>query len=160
MPNAPVVVVTGGANGIGLATVGLFVKQGALVVFGDIEEDRGRAVAAELGDAVLFRRADVRREADIAQLFDTAVHEFGGLDCVVNNASTGGVYGPIADTPTQGFDDTIGLTLRSVFLGIKHAALRMDPVRGGAVVNVASIAGLQAGHGSHAYSAAKSAIIV
>ena len=128
-------------------------------MFGDIREDKGRALQAELGSAVLFRKADIRQEADIEQLMDTALDAFGTLDCVVNNASGGGVFGPIAETPTQGFDDTIRLTLRSVFLGIKHAASRIDPQRGGTIINVASSAGLQADYGGHAYSAAKAAII-
>ena len=156
---SPVVVVTGGAGGIGEATVRLFVRSGARVVFGDLREEKGRLIEAELNGQALFRKADVRRETEIEELFDAALREFGALDCVVNNASTGGVSGPIAEIPTQGFDETIGLTLRSVFLGIKHAASRIDKTRGGTIINVASIAGLQAGYGGHAYSAAKAAII-
>ena len=137
----------------------LFVKNGARIVFGDLREDKGRKLQAELGGAALFRKADVRQETEVERLFDTALSEFGTLDCVVNNASAGGVFGPIAETPTQGFDDTIALTLRSVFLGIKHGASRVDSQRGGTIINIASIAGLQAGYGGHAYSAAKAAII-
>ena len=134
-------------------------QNGARIVFGDLREGKGRKLQAELGGAALFRKADVRQESEIEQLFDTALNEFGTLDCVVDNASAGGVFGPIAETPTQGFDDTIALTLRSVFLGIKHGASRVDSQRGGTIINIASIAGLQAGYGGHAYSAAKAAII-
>jgi NAD(P)-dependent dehydrogenase (short-subunit alcohol dehydrogenase family) len=153
------VVVTGGAKGIGAATVRRFVAAGAAVVFGDIDRPAGDDLARELGERTAFVATDVRKEDDVAALLEAALTRFGRLDCVVNNAGAGGVYGPIGDTPVEGFDDTITLLLRSVFLGTKHAVSRIDRDRGGSIVNIASIAALQAGYAGHAYSAAKAAVV-
>lgn len=153
------VAVTGGAKGIGAATVRRFAAAGAAVVFGDIDRPAGDDLASELGEQVVFIATDVRVEADVAALLEMALTRFGRLDCVVNNAGAGGVYGPIGDTPVDGFDTTISLLLRSVFLGTKHAVSRIDRERGGSIVNIASIAALQAGFAGHAYSAAKAAVV-
>lgn len=160
MPDTtPVVVVTGGAGGIGEAAVRQFAQQGARVVFGDLRHDKGAAIAAELGAHVRYQPADVRHEAEIERLIDTAIREFGTLDVMVNNAAAGGTAAPIEHITAEGWDETLALTLRSAVLGMKHAARRMGPARGGAIVNVASIAGLQTGNGPHTYSAAKAAVI-
>src|SRR5216684_5442180 len=88
-----------------------------------------------------------------------AVARFGRLDCVFNNAGAGGVIGPIESIPAEGFDQTMGVLLRGVFLGMKHAAPIMKRQGGGSIINTASVAGLQAGFGPHIYSAAKAAVI-
>ncbi len=153
------VVITGGAGGIGAATVRRFAAEGASVLFGDVNRGAGERLATELGGKTVFVPTDVREEVDVAALLDTALTRFGRLDCVVNNAGTAGIQGPIADTPTDGFDDTIALLLRSVFLGTKHAASRIDAGRGGTIINIASIAAFQAGFAAHSYSAAKAAVV-
>jgi NAD(P)-dependent dehydrogenase (short-subunit alcohol dehydrogenase family) len=88
-----------------------------------------------------------------------AVSRFGRLDCLFNNAGAGGVSGPIEEIPADGFDHTMGVLLRGVFLGMKHAAPIMKRQGGGSIISTASVAGLQAGYGPHVYSAAKAAVV-
>jgi NAD(P)-dependent dehydrogenase (short-subunit alcohol dehydrogenase family) len=154
-----VAVITGGASGIGEATVRLFVAEGASVAIADIQDDRGRALAAELGARAAYVHADVSREDDVSVAIAETVRRFGRLDCLFNNAGYGGVMGPIETIPVAGFDETLGVLLRGVFLGIKHAAPVMKRQGGGAIISTASVAGLRAGNGPHVYSAAKAAVI-
>jgi NAD(P)-dependent dehydrogenase (short-subunit alcohol dehydrogenase family) len=88
-----------------------------------------------------------------------AVEKFGRLDCLFNNAGIPGLGGPIADTPIEEFDAVIGVLLRGVFLGIKHAAPVMCQQRSGSIISTASVAGIRTGFASHVYSAAKAAVI-
>jgi NAD(P)-dependent dehydrogenase (short-subunit alcohol dehydrogenase family) len=154
-----VALVTGGASGIGEATVRLFVAEGASVTIADIQDERGQRLAAELGDRTAYVRADVSREADVQAAVAAAVQRFGRLDCIFNNAGYGGVGGRIAEVPVAGFDETMGVLVRGVFLGMKHAAPVMKRQGGGSIISTASIAGLRTGLGPHAYSTAKAAVI-
>lgn len=154
-----VAVITGGASGIGKASVKLFVEEGARVVFGDIQDGRGNALAEELGSNAIFVHTNVRNETDIKALVDLAVDKFGSLDIMFNNAGFGGASGPIDEIPTDAFDVTIEVLFRSVFLGIKHAAMVMKKQKFGSIISTASVAGLRTGMGPHLYSACKAAII-
>ena len=154
-----VAVITGGASGIGEASVSRFVAEGCKVVIADLQEARGERLAGVLGASAAFVRTDVTREDDVAGAIALAQSRFGRLDCLFNNAGYGGVNGPIASIPAQGFDDTMAVLLRGVFLGIKHAAPVMKRQGAGSIVSTASVAGLQAGYAGHVYSAAKAAVI-
>jgi NAD(P)-dependent dehydrogenase (short-subunit alcohol dehydrogenase family) len=154
-----VALITGGASGIGEATVRLFLAEGASVVIADLQDARGRRVAGELGARAVYAPTDVSREADVQAAVEVAVRQFGRLDCVFNNAGYGGVGGRIAEIPVAGFDETLGVLLRGVFLGMKHAAPVMKRQGGGSIISTASIAGLRTGLGPHVYSAAKAAVI-
>ena len=154
-----VAVITGGASGIGAGTVRLFVEHGARVVIADIQEERGQALAEELGTAAAFAHADVSDEAQVEATIALALARFGRLDCMFNNAGYAGVTGPIETTDMAAYDATMGVLLRSVVLGMKHAALILKPQGSGSILSTASIAGLQAGYGPNIYSAAKAAII-
>ena len=154
-----IAVITGGASGIGKGSVKLFVEEGAHVVFGDIQDDLGRALADELGSSALYLHANVRKESDIKALIDLAVEKFGRLDIMFNNAGMGGALGPIEEIPTDAFDVTIEILLRSVFLGIKHATPVMKEQKSGNIISSASVAGLRTGMGPHLYSACKAAIV-
>ena len=154
-----VAVITGGVSGIGKATVRLFIEQGARVVIADIEDDRGKSLAEELGANAIYLHADVSQEPDVKAAVDLASEKFGRLDCMFNNAGIGGVLGPIEETPVEGFDMTIGVHLRGVFLGMKHAAPVMKRQGCGSIISTASVAGLRTGFAPHTYSAAKAAII-
>jgi NAD(P)-dependent dehydrogenase (short-subunit alcohol dehydrogenase family) len=154
-----VALVTGGASGIGAATVRRFVREGARVLIVDLQDALGESLAEELGAATLYQHADVSREADVQAAVDRGVDEFGRLDVCFNNAGFGGVAGPIAEIPAAEFDATVGVLLRGVFLGMKHAARVMLPRRAGSIVSTASVAGLQAGYGPHVYSACKAAVV-
>jgi len=154
-----IALVTGGASGIGEATVRLFIDEGASVVPADIQDDRGREVAADVGARATYVHADVSRETDVAAMVDETVRRFGRLDCLFNNAGAGGVHGRIDEIGVDGFDATIGVLLRGVFLGMKHAAPMMKRQGTGSIISTASVAGLRTGLGPHVYSAAKAAVI-
>src|SRR5260370_15456937 len=128
-----VAVITGGASGIGHATVRLFVEEGCRVVIADLQDDKGAGLAEELGTSASYLHVDVSWEADVSGAIAHAVARFGRLDCVFNNAGAGGGTGPIAEIPAEGFDETMGGLLRGVFLGIKHAAPVMKRQSGGAL---------------------------
>jgi NAD(P)-dependent dehydrogenase (short-subunit alcohol dehydrogenase family) len=154
-----VALITGGASGIGEATVRLFVAEGASVVVADIQDERGRRLAGELGGRAAYARTDVSREADVQAAVAETVQRFGRLDCIFNNAGYGGVGGRVEAISIEGFDETIGVLLRGVLLGMKHAAPVMKRQGGGSIISTASVAGLRSGFGPHVYSAAKAAVI-
>ena len=101
-----VAVITGGASGMGQATVYRFLAEGASVVIGDLNEETGRATMAEIearggADRAVFRATDVAEESDIETLVDCATSQFRQLDCVFNNAGIGGAIGPISQTRVE-----------------------------------------------------------
>lgn len=163
--NGQVAVVTGGASGMGQATVLRFLKEGARVVVADFNAQSGAntlALVADEGhaDQVRFIRTDVTQEPDVEAMIAHAISEFGRLDIVFNNAGVGGAVGPIWDIDVDEWDYTFDVLTKGVFLGIKHAARAMKRQgEGGAIVNTASIAGLSGGGGPLAYSAAKAAVV-
>jgi NAD(P)-dependent dehydrogenase (short-subunit alcohol dehydrogenase family) len=159
-----VAMITGGASGMGRATVERFLAEGASVVIADINADNGEAKVGELapahGDRVRFVRTDVAEEADVAAVVAEALDTFGRLDIVFNNAGIGGAFGPITEVEVSEWDYTFAVLCRSVFLGIKHGARAMlGGGHGGSIISTASVAGLSGGSGPHAYSAAKAAVI-
>ncbi|MGA2127548.1 MAG: glucose 1-dehydrogenase [Xanthobacteraceae bacterium] len=154
-----VAVVTGGASGIGRSTVELFVREGAAVVVGDLQDDRGERLVEELGEKAAYRRTDVGEEPDVEALVAHAVSRFGRLDCMFNNAGFAGVSGSITDIPADAFDATMRVLLRGVFLGIKHAARVMREQRSGSIISTASVAGIDTSFGPHVYDTAKAAVI-
>jgi NAD(P)-dependent dehydrogenase (short-subunit alcohol dehydrogenase family) len=154
-----VVVITGGASGIGQGTARRFVEEGASVIVSDLQAEAGQALAAELRSAARFIRTDVTREEEVAAAVDLAVQEFGRLDCMINNAGIVGAIGSIKDTSAAAWDATIAVLLRGVFLGMKHAARVMIPQRSGSIISLSSTAGVMGGLGGHAYTAAKHAVV-
>jgi NAD(P)-dependent dehydrogenase (short-subunit alcohol dehydrogenase family) len=154
-----VAVITGGASGIGAGTVRRFASEGARVVIADLQAAAAKELAEEIGDAARFIESDVADEDDVAATVDLAVAEFGRLDCMFNNAGILGVLGPIASTPATDWDRTVAVLLRSVFLGMKHAARVMVPQASGVILSTASTAGITGGLGPHAYTACKHAVI-
>ena len=154
-----VAVITGGASGIGAGTVRLFAAEGAKVVLADLDDERGRLIAKELGDNVAFLHTDVSREDDVAAAVALAESRFGRLDVMFNNAGFGGVSGPIDELDMTAYDSTMSVLLRGVFCGIKHAAKLMKRQGSGSIISTASVAGVGAIFGPHTYSAAKCAVI-
>jgi NAD(P)-dependent dehydrogenase (short-subunit alcohol dehydrogenase family) len=154
-----VAVITGAASGIGAGTARRFVAEGARVVVADLQADVGKALVDELGAVARFAETDVTREDDIAAAVDLAVGEFGRLDVMFNNAGIVGVIGPIADTPADGWDQTVAILLRGVFLGMKHAARVMVPQRSGSIISTSSTAGILGGLGPHCYTTCKHGVI-
>jgi len=154
-----VAVVTGGASGIGRATVERFVAEGARVVVADIDEGRGEELAAELGDATAFRRVDVREADDVQAAVDLAVAQFGGLDIMFNNAGIGSKFDRLLENDLSDFDTVIGVNLKGVMLGTQRAARHMAEQGGGAIVNTASIAAITGGAGPVVYRVSKAAVV-
>jgi NAD(P)-dependent dehydrogenase (short-subunit alcohol dehydrogenase family) len=154
-----VAVITGAASGIGKAIADLFVKEGAQVVISDIQDEPGQKLADSLGENASFIHADVSFEDDVKGMVDFAVDTYGRLDCIVNNAGMGGVKGEIESLAIEGFDQTITILLRGVFLGMKHAAPIMKKQGGGNIINISSVAGLRGVSQNHPYSAAKAAVL-
>jgi NAD(P)-dependent dehydrogenase (short-subunit alcohol dehydrogenase family) len=150
-----VAVITGATSGIGEATARVFVNEGARVLIAGRSEERGRALAAELGKAAIFHRADVMHEADIAAVIDAAVSRFGKLDSLFNNAGAA-TPGEIDTITEEQFDYGMKLLVGSVMFGIKHAARVMNA--GGSIINNSSIAAHRLGQGGALYSAAKAAV--
>ncbi|MCH8256543.1 MAG: SDR family NAD(P)-dependent oxidoreductase [Proteobacteria bacterium] len=141
-----VAVITGGASGMGLATVKRFLAEGARVVIADFNEKTGEtalhdAEEAGHGGSVSFIRIDVAVESDIEAMLQCAVDKYGGLDIVFNNAGVGGAIGPLTETTVSDWDYTFDVLAKGVFLGIKHAARIMQANgTGGSIINTASIA--------------------
>ncbi len=153
-----VAVITGGCAGIGLATVELFAAEGARVLIADVQDDKGAALASRLGANVQYQHCDVTDEAQIAAAMQAAATRFGTLDIVFNNAGMSGATETIEFISGEAWDRTQALLLRSVALGIRHAVPHMK-ARGGAIVNTASIAALQAGAAPLCYSVAKAGVL-
>jgi NAD(P)-dependent dehydrogenase (short-subunit alcohol dehydrogenase family) len=159
-----VAVITGGASGMGRATVLRFLEEGAKVVIADFNETTGKetldlAEKQGQGEDVRFIRVDVAEEADVEAMIQLALSEFGRLDCVFNNAGIGGAFGPTTEISVEDFDYTFAVLTRGVFLGIKHGARALQAGGGGSIINTASVAGLSGGAGPVVYSAAKAAVI-
>ena len=154
-----VALITGAASGIGRGTVDLFVSEGARVVAADIQDDKGARIEENHKGRARYVRCDAMREEDIAAAVDAAKRHFGRLDCLFNNAGTGGAPDPADAVTAEGFDSVMHLHVRAALFGIKYAAPQMKAQGGGSIVSMASVAGLQAGYGPILYSIAKAAII-
>lgn len=160
-----VAVVTGGASGIGAATVEKFLAAGASVVIGDMNAVAGEQFVSELcsrgyESQVRFKEVDVSEESQMIELIDVAESQFGGLDIIFNNAGIGGAIGSIMEIDVDHWDQTFAVMCRGVFLGIKHGARAMCRTgRGGSIINTASIAALSACGGPLVYSATKAAVV-
>ena len=154
-----VAIVTGGASGIGRATVERFVAEGARVVIADVNDEQGTDLAASLGAAAAFRHVDVADASDVQGAVDDAVEHFGGLQIMFNNAGIGSKFDRILQNDLDDFDKVIGVNLKGVMLGTQRAARHMAEHGGGAIVNTASIAALTGGAGPIVYRVSKAAVV-
>ncbi|NRQ40000.1 glucose 1-dehydrogenase [Nonomuraea sp. NN258] len=150
-----VALITGGARGMGAAHVRLFLEEGARVVFGDVLDEEGKALAEETG--ARYVRHDVTSPEQWRQAVGTAVEAHGRLDVLVNNA---GIlkYGRIADMTPEDFDRVLDVNLKGTWLGVKSAIEPMRAAGRGSIVNISSIEGFIGAEGLSAYSASKFAI--
>ena len=165
-----VAVITGGASGMGRATVLRYLAEGAKVVVADFNADNGAQTltdiaAAGYADSAVFVKTDVAKEKDVEAALAAACEQFGQLDIVFNNAGVGGAIGPVWDIDEAEWDYTFDVLAKGVMFGIKHAARIMRHqndtgiANGGAIINTASVAGMSGGCGPLVYSAAKAAVI-
>ena len=155
-----VALISGGARGMGAAEARLFASEGAKVVLGDVLESEGQQVEAEIAEAggeAVFVHLDVTSEADWQQAVDTAVERFGGLHILVNNA---GIWdgGNVENQTVEGWDRTMDINAKGVFLGTKAAIPAMRESGSGSIVNISSTAGITGSVGSTAYNASKGAV--
>lgn len=165
-----VAVVTGGASGMGRATVLRYLAEGAKVVVADFNAENGGSTLAEIKAAgfegnATFIKTDVVQEKDVIAALDCAMDNFGRLDIVFNNAGVGGAIGPVWDIDETEWDYTFDVLVKGVMFGIKHASRIMrqqnekGSANGGSIINTASVAGMSGGSGPLVYSAAKAAVI-
>jgi len=155
-----VAVITGGASGLGEGLARRFAAEGARVVVGDIDVERGQALAADLGDAVRFVETDVADVAQVTRLVDTAIDGFGGLHVMVNNAGVSGrMFPKFLDDDLADFHQVMAINVLAVMAGTRDAARHMSKHGGGSIINLTSIGGIQAGGGVMTYRASKAAVI-
>jgi NAD(P)-dependent dehydrogenase (short-subunit alcohol dehydrogenase family) len=155
--------VTGGASGIGEATAKAFAECGANVVILDRDAERGAAVAAELEAArpgrSLFLPVDVTAAASVEAAVARVVERFGGLDIAVNNAGITGPAKLTAELTEDEWDTVLAVNLKSVWLCMRAEIGVMLGAGRGAIVNIASTAGLRGGRRTAAYSASKHGVL-
>jgi 3alpha(or 20beta)-hydroxysteroid dehydrogenase len=149
-----VAIVTGAARGTGAATARLFVAEGAKVVLGDIRHEQGEAVAKELGSAALYVHLDITSEKDWADALARTAETFGPVNVLVNNAAVLHVEA-LADTTLDDFVRVVTVNQVGTFLGIRSVVEPMRVAGGGAIVNVASVDGIEGMNGTSAYACSK-----
>lgn len=154
--------VTGGGSGLGRASAIALARAGAAVTVADVDERGGKETAAlvfeEAGGDADFVRADVTRPDEVEAMVDKTIARWGHLDCALNNAGTTGASAPTADHTLDEWNRAIALNLTGVFLCLKYEIPAMLE-RGGAIVNMASGAGLVGFPGLPAYVASKHGVV-
>ncbi len=157
-----VALISGGSRGQGAAEVRRFTEEGARVVFGDIADAEGEAIAAEMkaaGRDAEYIHLDVTSESDWQAAIKLAVDRFGKLDVLINNAAIVINRVPIEDRTVEEWDRVINVNVKGVFLGTKYAIPALRAAGGGSIVNISSVAGLgQSSHQEPAYATSKGAI--
>lgn len=157
-----VALVTCGSSGIGRETSVAFAREGARVVFGDIDEAGAEETVAMIKDAggeAVFVTADVSKAADVKAIVDKAIQSYDRLDFAHNNAGIDGEFATIVANTEDNFDHVIGVNLKSVWLGMKYEIPEMRKRGGGAIVNTASVAGLVAFRTMGPYVASKHGVV-
>jgi 3alpha(or 20beta)-hydroxysteroid dehydrogenase len=149
-----VVLITGGARGMGEAHAEALVAEGARVVIGDVLDDAGRAVAEKLGDAGLYVHLDVAEPELWDQAVAATVERFGRLDALVNNAGIVKV-GPLRGSSLSDWQRVLDVNLTGAYLGMRAVIEPMIAAGGGSIVNVSSVEGLAGSAHLHSYVAAK-----
>ena len=153
--------ISGGAQGMGAAEARLFAAEGAMVAIGDVLEEEGRRVAAQIGEAggkAIFLALDVTSESQWQDAIAATVAEFGKLDILVNNAGIGG-HGTVENTTVADWDRVMDINAKGVFLGTKSAIPELRRARGGSIINISSQLGLVGvDNSSPQYQASKGAV--
>ena len=157
-----IVLVTGGASGIGRASCLAFVGEGARIVVADMALEGGEetaSLARRAGGEAIFVRADVSKASDVDVLVAKAVEKYGRLDCAHNNAGIAGPMARAADCSEQDWDDIIRVNLKSIWLCMKREIAEMAKQRSGVIVNTASTAGLRGARLASAYAASSHGVV-
>jgi len=162
MLNGKVAVVTGAGSGLGESIAIRFAGSGATVVLADLDVDGAERVLREIekaGGKGRVAETDVADAESAAALVDLAVQEYGRLDIAVNNAGIGGPTAPVGEYPVDGWDRIIAINLSGVFYGMRYQIPAMLASGGGAIVNMASIAGRVGLANGSGYAAAKHGVV-
>jgi NAD(P)-dependent dehydrogenase (short-subunit alcohol dehydrogenase family) len=158
--NGKVAIITGGASGIGRASVEKFVEQGARVIIADVSIEQGMALAEALGDVAAFMQTDVSQPDQVQALVDFAVAQFGGLHIMFNNAGiSGAIHGRFLDDDLKDFHRVVEVNLFGVMIGSQYAGRHMARHGGGSIINTSSIAAITPGLPLISYRAAKAGVI-
>jgi NAD(P)-dependent dehydrogenase (short-subunit alcohol dehydrogenase family) len=165
MPNEyqnKVVIVTGGAYGIGRAAAIGFAQRGAKVAIADVDVKRGEETLRRIKDAggdAFFVKTDVSSEADVKALVEKTVETYGKLDCAFNNAGIHKVFASMSDFTAADWEEMINVNLKSVWLCMKYEIPQMLKQGKGAIVNTSSAAGLVGAPSNPAYPASKHGVV-
>lgn len=155
-----VVIVTGAANGIGLATASLFAQRGARVVLVDLDGEAAAASAARLGPGHLPIRADLSHPEDVGSAVRQALDAAGRIDVLVNNAGMTDGARPTLEQSFENWEKTLGLNLTGSYVAIRAVVPAMIQQGGGAIINLSSIAGLIGVPIRTAYSVSKAGVVM
>ena len=152
-----VALISGAARGMGAEEARLFASEGAKVLLGDVLDEEGEKVAAEIGESARYVHLDVTREEDWQAAVTLAESTFGKLDVLVNNA---GIlrFGLLEKTPLEEFELVVRVNQVGPFLGMKTSIPAMRRAGGGSIVNISSLAGIQGVGGAVSYTASKFAV--
>jgi 3-oxoacyl-[acyl-carrier protein] reductase len=135
-------IVTGGASGFGAGIAKKFIAEGARVLIADIDPDGAKVMAESLGASASACQVDVSNDASVAAMVKHAASALGGIDILVNNAGIGHLPQPLEELPEDEFDRLFAVNAKSVYLTARHAVPRMKAGGGGAILNMASTAGV------------------
>ena len=155
-----VAIISGGARGMGAAEARMFSREGARVVIGDLLEEEGLKVVAEIGEAggeALFVRLDVTDESSWQSAVEAAVERFGKVDILVNNAAILRTQG-LLETTEEIWDEVMDVNTKGTFLGTKSVIPEMRKAGGGSIINISSGAGITGSLRNTAYHASKGAV--
>ena len=154
-----VALITGGASGLGQATVERFIQEGAKVAICDIQDELGGALRDRFPTETIYCHCDVTEENDVETAVNATISRFGQLDAVFHSAGIIGAVGPISSTPGNEWRYSIDVLLHGTFYTMKHASRVMIPRGKGSIISMSSTAGIMGGWGPHAYAAAKHAVV-
>ena len=150
-----VAIVTGGASGFGAGIARKFVAEGARVMIADLNIDMANELAAELGDTVQTIQTNVARDADVAAMVQSTIDAFGQIDILINNAGVTHLPAPMEEVTEDDFDKVFAVNCKSVYLTAKYIVPLMKAKGAGAILNVASTAGVSPRPRLNWYNASK-----
>ena len=154
-----IALISGGASGIGAASAKRFIDEGAKVVIGDINTEKGKAIAAQYGDELSFTVLDVTSAESWGAAITFATSKMGGLTTLVNSAGVS-IPGSIEDISLEDFRHTMSINLEGTFLGTQAGIKALKDVKGASIVNVASTLGHKGGSFVPAYCASKGGVLL